>query len=81
MKNKTRKSIRLNRIEVPLTTMRDTILERDPSYKENLTCLCLRINSGKIPHNMYGRIQPSLAMAAMRRAGVSFRESVNLLRA
>lgn len=76
-----RTSISLQRIEIPLAITRDVILEHDETYKDNLVSLCNRINSGKVQPDMFRRIQPHLAMSAMRRAGVNLRNSVQMLRA
>jgi hypothetical protein len=77
-KHHRRKSIPLNRGEVP-AEVRDRILETDETYRSNLASLCSRINSGKVEPTMFNRIQPNLAMAALRRAGVNLHQSQRLL--
>jgi hypothetical protein len=76
-----RKAVVLQRITIPAEIRRDIILEHDQVYASNLQMLCRRILSGKVPQVMFNRIQPNLAMAALRRAGVNMRESTRLLHA
>ncbi len=75
------KPLVLNRVEIPLHVQRDTILNEDATYLENVSSLKHNINTGLVPKEMFGRIQPSLVMAALRRAGQSLRLSEAMLRA
>jgi hypothetical protein len=77
--NKRTRSILTNRVEIPLCTVRDHILERDDVYRDNITSLLHRIQSRKVGPEMLPRIQPFLAMAALRRAGVNLNYSRRML--
>lgn len=73
--------VSLNRMEIPLQVQRDTILNADATYLENVSSLKRGITSGTTPREMFGRIQPNLAMAALRRAGLNLRQSQLMLAA
>jgi hypothetical protein len=45
----------------------NAILERDPVYHRNVTCLIMRINQGKLPPQAFGSLQGWLADNALRR--------------
>lgn len=62
-----------------LAIKRDTILENDDSYIQNVRSLNRRIWSGKVPAWKWKSIRDSIAMSALRRAHVSFRESLQLM--
>jgi hypothetical protein len=61
--------------------VRDEILEADATYMNNARALCRRANQDKITPRMCSRIRWSLAMAALRRAGLSLKASEQLMHA
>jgi hypothetical protein len=76
-----KKTHRFNTIKIAPNVERDTILNADPVYIDNVRQLKNNITNGIVPKEMWPRIQPSLAMAALRRAGLNMRRSVELLAA
>ena len=66
-------------IHTPLHVRRDAILESDPSYRQNAASLCHRVTSGKVDKRMFRALQRSLAMAALRRAGVTLHDSERMV--
>jgi hypothetical protein len=89
MKNhKQHRSVPLNRIPITgkmkhsiLATRRDTILEHDAVYQENMRPLIRRAQQRKISPHEFTHLQQWLASSALRRAHVPISESRQLLSA
>lgn len=64
---------------IELCVKRDEILEADPTFCENVRSLYRRCATGKLAKSAVRSIQPVLVLAALRRAGLSYRHSRQLL--
>lgn len=77
------KEIALQRVaerKAAMAYQRDTILESDNFYVDNLRALNRRISSGKVPSRLWKSIRDSLAMTSLRRAaGYNLRQSIHLM--
>ena len=70
-----------NAHSVPMHVMRDSILESDPTYRQNAADLCRRIASGKVDKSLFRPLQRHLVMSALRRAGINLRDSERMVTA
>jgi hypothetical protein len=69
------------KMRIRISVKRDVILENDRTFIDNCRALNRRVYERKITHHDWRNIYPTLVMGALRRAGVPFRESREMLRA